>query len=69
MFVSSDITEANNDWTGAVVLKTWGHEIFPHKELAKIKILGCATKGPNALGRDEPQNLYLHKHPATKQAL
>lgn len=25
MFVSSDIIEANYNWTGAVVLKTWGH--------------------------------------------
>lgn len=35
----------------------------------KIKILGPANKGPNALGQDERQNFYLQKHPATKQAL
>ena len=70
MLVSSNITGANDNWTGEVALKTWGHETPPptKKEPMKMKILGPATLGLDALGQDGPRNLHLEKYLPAKQA-
>ena len=48
MLVSSGVREANGNWTGAVVLKTWGQETLTRKEHMKMKIMRAASKGPDA---------------------